>query len=58
MAEYRQRYPESVAVLAERLEDSLQFYSSPEMDPTYFPQVTASISPPNDHAARASLLPA
>jgi len=33
MAEYRQRYPEAIAVLAEGLEDSLQFYAFPEMDP-------------------------
>jgi transposase-like protein len=33
MAEYRQRYPEAVTVLAEGLEDSLQFYAFPEMDP-------------------------
>ena len=32
MAEYRQRYPEAVAVLADGLEDSLQFYAFPEMD--------------------------
>jgi len=33
IAEYRQRYPEAIAVLAEGLEDSLQFYAFPEMDP-------------------------
>jgi transposase-like protein len=33
MAEYRLRYPEAVAALAEGLEDFLQFYAFPEMDP-------------------------
>lgn len=32
MAEYRQKYPEAIAVLAEGLEDSLQFYGFPELD--------------------------
>lgn len=32
MAEYRSRYPEAVTVLAEGLEDSLQFYAFPEFD--------------------------
>jgi transposase-like protein len=32
MAEYRERYPEAIAVLAEGLEDSLQFYGFPEFD--------------------------
>jgi len=32
MAEYRDRYPEAVAVLAEGLEDSLQFYAFPDFD--------------------------
>ena len=32
MAEYRSTYPEAVAVLAEGLEDSLQFYAFPEFD--------------------------
>jgi transposase-like protein len=32
MAEYRERYPEAIAVLAESLEDSLQFYGFPEFD--------------------------
>jgi len=32
MAEYRDKYPEAVAVLAEGLEDSLQFYAFPEFD--------------------------
>jgi putative transposase len=32
IAEYRQRYPEAVAVLADGLEDSLQFYAFPEFD--------------------------
>ena len=32
MAEYRTRYPEAVTVLAEGLEDSLQFYAFPEFD--------------------------
>ncbi len=33
MAEYRDRYPEAMEVLAEGLEDSLQFYAFPEFDP-------------------------
>lgn len=33
MAEYRQRYSEAVAALAEGLADSLQFYAFLEMDP-------------------------
>jgi len=32
MAEYREKYPEAVVVLAEGLEDSLQFYAFPEFD--------------------------
>ena len=32
MAEYRSKYPEAVSVLAEGLEDSLQFYAFPEFD--------------------------
>jgi len=32
MAEYRQKYPEAVVILAEGLEDSLQFYAFPEFD--------------------------
>lgn len=32
IAEYRQRFPEAVAVLADGLEDSLQFYAFPEFD--------------------------
>ncbi len=32
MAEYRSKYPEAVTVLAEGLEDSLQFYAFPEFD--------------------------
>jgi putative transposase len=33
MAEYRQHFPEAITVLAEGLEDSLQFYTFPEFDP-------------------------
>ena len=32
MAEHRDRYPEAVAVLADGLEDSLQFYAFPDFD--------------------------
>jgi putative transposase len=34
MAEYRVKYPEAVVVLAEGLEDSLQFYAFPEFNPS------------------------
>jgi hypothetical protein len=34
------------------------YHDSKDTLVSYFPQVAASISPPNDHAARASLLPA
>jgi putative transposase len=32
MVEYRQKYPEAIAVFAEGLEDSLQFYAYAELD--------------------------
>jgi putative transposase len=32
MAEYKQKYPEAVAVLSDGLEDSLQFYAFPDLD--------------------------